>query len=470
MLQTHSARYALYGAGFGLLFPLGSMLLEAYLQALPWTWGSVLSVQTSQPLLWVIDTAPFVLAWFATLIGRRQDLLTGQNSQLEQQLRELLDNPQPGPGIYEELIRSAVGEVEAKLGDMLDATPASFALIGPDGELLFMNRRGLDMLEAENLPSVFGQSAYEFVEASHRDKFIRFHEEVCAGRSGALTFEIVGLQGTRRWIESWASPHRVQGESVQVAISSDITDRIAKEKKLERQRLELQQAQKLATIGEFAAGLGHEINNPLAIISGSAGLLLMELDEGLSDVDWARTELETIEETAARIRSIADGLKTLARSDNQGARARVSLQKMVDATQALCRPLLAKSDVRLTVEVADDAEAFTNSVQVEQVLMNLVSNALHAVRALPEPWIAIRGSSRGSGMVRVSVTDCGHLTDLTVIERMHEPFFTTKPEGEGTGLGLSVSRALMEGLGGSLTFDRDSVNTTFHVDIPAFRP
>ncbi len=470
---SYTIQFTLFGAVFGLMFPVAGTILEVFLQGLPLGWASLREVQRSQPLLWIIDSAPLVLGWVFSLAGRRQDILSGEvlsareaNVRLEERLLDLSEEARPRSEVTEELIRGAIGEAEARLGDLLDSTPSCLKLVGRNGGLLFMNRRGLDLIEAPDLPSVFQANVYDIVEASHRDEFIKFHERICDGESGSLVFEIVGLNGTRRWMETFAAPHEVQGEVVQLALTNDITDRVRKLQESEVQRRELQQAQKLATVGEFAAGLGHEINNPLAIISGSAGLLLMEIEEGLPDPDWAREELQKIENTALRVRSIADGLKTLARRDDEGGRAMVQVTRMLGALELLSQPLLAKHDIRLDIAVPEEFEVFTNAVQVEQVLMNLVSNSLHAVRDLPDPWIAIRAASADSGMVRISVSDAGHLTDSSVIERMNEPFFTTKEVGEGTGLGLSVSRALMEGLGGSLKFDLKAPNTTFHVYVP----
>ena len=86
---------------------------------------------------------------------------------------------------------------------------------------------------------------------------------------------------------------------------------------------------------------------------------------------------------------------------------------------------------------------------------------------IEDPWITVHGGPAARGVVRLRVTDAGRLRDPEVIERMLDPFYTTKDVGKGTGLGLSVSRALMESLGGELTFDGAAENTTFFIDIPS---
>lgn len=473
----HSAvvRYTLIGGLFGLCFPVGATLFEVYLQGLTLSLPVLLEIQSTQPLLWIIDTAPFFLGLVASFAGRKEDKLLARVTQalqakeeLENENRELFLATSSKLNVSEEFIRTIVGEEKLRLSDMLEATPSCFKMVDRSGDLLFMNRQGLDLIEAPDLPSVFGANVYDLVEASHRDTYIDFNQKVCDGSTGTLVFEIVGLDGTRRWMETWAAPHELpDGQTVQVAITNDISERVMAEQRADRQQRELLQAQKLAAVGEFAAGLGHEINNPLAIISGRAGLLIEHCESGQPlDREEVSDDLKAIESTALRIRSIADGLTTLTRQDTDSPMVSVQLDEIVRQTVELCGPLLRSNDVRLDVDVAPGLEVRTNPVQVEQVLMNLISNALHAVKDLDDPWISIHGGLHDEQRVQLRVTDSGHLTDPEVIERMLNPFFTTKEVGEGTGLGLSVSRALMESLDGALTFDPELKNTTFCVDLP----
>ena len=475
VLHSAAVRYTLIGGLFGLCFPVGATLFQAYVLGLTVSLPVLIEIQSTQPLLWIIDTAPFFLGWFASFAGRKEDKLVARvtkalqaKKELEAENRELFLAASANLNVSEEFIRTTIGEDELRLSDMLDATPSCFKIVDRSGELLFMNRQGLDLIEAPDLPSVFGANVYDLVEASHRDTYIDFNENVCDGSTGSLIFEIVGLNGTRRWMETWAAPHELpEGKRVQVAITNDITERVVVQRRAERQQRELLQAQKLAAVGEFAAGIGHEINNPLAIISGRAGLLIDDCESGQPmDPEQVIDDLKAIESTVLRIRSIADGLKTLTRQDTEASKVSAQLDEIVDRTIELCGPLLASSGVQLNVDLSTGLKVRTNAVQVEQVLMNLISNALHAVRDLDDPWISVHGGLHGEQRVHVRVTDSGHLTDPKVIESMLNPFFTTKQVGEGTGLGLSVSRALMESLGGTLTFDPTASNTTFCIDLP----
>lgn len=476
MLRSARFRYTVFGVLFGACFPVGATLIDAYAQGFPLTLSNLAGAQATQPLHWVINTAPLFLGLFALFAGRREDKLVAavkraerKSSQLEEENRGLILAVEEKPDVAEELIRSAIGEGEVRLGDMLDTTPSCYKIIDRSGGLMFMNRRGLDLIEADDLPSVFGASVYDLVVPEDRDRFISFNHRVCDGETGSLVFRIEGLNGTQRWMETWAAPHQLpRGERVHVAITNDISKRVTVQKQVERQQRELLQAQKLAAVGEFAAGLGHEINNPLAIIAGTAGMLVEEFEsDGAPGADRVIDDLKQIEETVLRIRSIADGLKTLARDNDETPIVPERLSEILEQTRQICEPLLRKKGVRFDVDVPDDLEVTTNRVQIEQVLVNLISNALHAVENLEDPWISIQGEPARSGMVRVRVTDAGNLTDPEVVERMLQPFFTTKEVGEGTGLGLSISRALMERLGGALTFDATAKNTTFCLDIPS---
>lgn len=124
----------------------------------------------------------------------------------------------------EELTQIVDGLVH-NLDIMINNSPSCLKLISAKGELIMMNKTGLDLIEAEDMESVFGADVYSIVEESHRQKFINFNERVCNGASGRLIFEIIGLKGTRRWMETHASPYMLpNGKIAQIAITNDITE------------------------------------------------------------------------------------------------------------------------------------------------------------------------------------------------------------------------------------------------------
>lgn len=118
-----------------------------------------------------------------------------------------------------------------------------------------MNSKGLALIEAEDMESVRGANVYDIVEESHRERFREFNEKICSGQKGTLVFEIVGLQGARRWMETHAAPYYLaNGEVAHIAITNDIADKVVAEKELLQQRQALASSARLASIGQFVGG------------------------------------------------------------------------------------------------------------------------------------------------------------------------------------------------------------------------
>lgn len=363
--------------------------------------------------------------------------------------------------------RRLVGLANVQMGEMLDSTPSCYKIIDADGQLLFMNRRGLSLIEAPDLECVLGADVYSLVVPEHRDAFMAFNQRVCSGSTESLEFDIVGLAGTRRHMESWAATYKLSnGEQAHVAVTNDVSDRVRAKRTLDRQREALAEAQRLATVGEFAAGIAHEINNPLGIIKGLAGTLRLEMALADQDMSEFKDDLLAIEQTVDRIARLVQGLKIFARDGDLVVRERADLAETVQQTIALCMPKLSVAGIQISADVQGDLSLNTNATQVGQVLMNLVSNASHAISDLEEKAITIKAARLPNRTVRIEVADSGRLTDSHVIANMMTPFFTTNSSGDGTGLGLSISHGLIQALGGRLYFDASQPNTTFVVELP----
>ncbi len=214
----------------------------------------------------------------------------------------------------------------------------------------------------------------------------------------------------------------------------------------EKQRLDQQliQSGKLAAIGELAAGVAHEINNPLFAILGLTEFLLKE-----SEADSrARHRLELIQQTGLEIKEIVRALLDFAR-ENAEERHVVLMEDVVRSTVDLIRRTNAHKGVEIVESyAAADARVLASPNQLKQILLNLIANARQAMPLGGTVHIELRTAA---DHVLASVTDDGPGIEPAVVERMFEPFFTTKRDTGGTGLGLSVSLGIAESHGGSLT-------------------
>jgi len=231
-------------------------------------------------------------------------------------------------------------------------------------------------------------------------------------------------------------------------------------------------ADRLASLGELAASIAHEINNPLAIISESAGWLRSRLERGdipeeelKTTVDRALSKIESAVDRAARISqnflSFSRGPDTIVRSFDLGDLA-------AEVRELTLRPAVA-ANIEINVRRAPSGEGtiVTDPYQLRQVLLNLVTNALHAVARDGTVEIVVED---GPEHASIAVVDSGPGIAEEHIEHIFEPFFTTKKEGHGTGLGLAVSRGIVEKLGGRLEVEnRPGSGCTFRVVLPKSR-
>ena len=229
--------------------------------------------------------------------------------------------------------------------------------------------------------------------------------------------------------------------------------------------LKLTYSAKMASLGEMAGGIAHEINNPLAIILGKVTNLKRLISEPSVRQEELTEELNGIERTGLRIAKIVRGLRTFSRSADGDPMNRVPLSRIVDETLELCAERLKNGSIELFVTGDRDLVVSCRPSQLSQVLMNLIGNSHDAIEELPTRWIRI-DLCRMQDHLQISVEDSGPGIPAPIREKIMQPFFTTKDVGRGTGLGLSISKGLVESLGGQLRYDDKSSHTKFIVELP----
>lgn len=245
----------------------------------------------------------------------------------------------------------------------------------------------------------------------------------------------------------------------------DITDRKEYEAQLETTKAKSIASAKLASLGEMAGGVAHEINNPLAIISLNAS----QMQELLEDPEVTKEELkmfvEKIQKTTMRIDRIVKGLKSFARGGELDPFLSTNVKSIIENTLELCSEKLKKYSVELRLKNIVDVSIECRESQIGQVLLNLISNGVDAIEKLPNKWIEIELKDL-DGYIVIDVTDSGSGIPDEVAEKIMQPFFTTKDVGKGTGLGLSISKGIVESHKGRFRLDRKSPNTKFSILLP----
>lgn len=228
---------------------------------------------------------------------------------------------------------------------------------------------------------------------------------------------------------------------------------------IESERTKALHNAKLASLGEMAAGIAHEINNPLAVIAGNVPLIR----RNLADPVKVENKLAVIERAASRIQKIVLGLKKFSRSPDQGERKLESLSSIVQEALIFVEPKSSRSGVPVRIEVETDGQILCDAVEIEQVLVNLIGNGIDAIKDSDgEKWVRLRAFDDANAIV-VQVVDSGSGVPIEIEHKLFQPFFTTKAVGEGTGLGLSICKGILDQHSATLRLNRDFPTTCFEI-------
>ncbi|HEY6004419.1 MAG TPA: PAS domain S-box protein [Anaeromyxobacter sp.] len=326
-----------------------------------------------------------------------------------------------------------------------------------------------------------GPTLADWVRLVHPDDLPRVKEEVRAHVKGLskgidAEFRMRGRDGSWLWIHSRGRVVERDERRRAVRASgthADVTRRHEAEERLQEAREKLLVATRLASVGTLAAGVAHEINNPLAWVTSNLGYAIETVSAGKGPPGPGDRELrEALEEAlqgADRISSIVKAMRSLGRpSDAEEPQATDVRAELQNALQMIRNQLVqrARLDVHLP-EKLPAARARTN--ELGRVFLNVLVNAAQAIPEgkASENRILVTAREEG-GEIVVEVADTGTGIPLHARERIFEPFFTTKPVGVGTGLGLSIARSIIAGAGGSIDFEtEEGRGTTFRLRVPA---
>ena len=270
--------------------------------------------------------------------------------------------------------------------------------------------------------------------------------------------------GTTFAIEMTMSQITMRRKSFVMGVVRDVTDRKALEGILESVRIQMIASARLSSLGAMAGGIAHEINNPLAVIHALASdLAEQETISRDETVSWAAQ----IVGHAERILKIVVSMRHLSRDGAQDPFTTTAVTSIVAQTLDLCEERFRTNSVTLYAPSIDPALRIAcREVQISQILGNLLLNAFDAVIGkVGERWVRLEVGVEGPDLV-FSVIDSGGGVPEALRARIMEPFFTTKPIGRGTGLGLSLSKRFASDHGGSLRLDEKSLNTCFSLSLP----
>jgi PAS domain S-box-containing protein len=372
-------------------------------------------------------------------------------------------------GILVDITKSKIQENEIKsqkdfLRNTLDHIPAVFYAKDIQGRMLTVNNAFRELFDWQD-KEIIGKSNHELFPKELADVFWQNDKEVIDRKEVIESEEkVIDRNSEDKIYHSFKFPYLDQeGEIYAIGgVSLDITDKINFEK-------QAYQNSKLASIGEMAAGVGHEINNPLTIISGYIAIMLNKFNNNNSfNHESFKDYAQKIDIASKRIENIVKGLRTFARSDHSELDVFDPLAAFYESLRML-QEIYERDNIRF--EIIDSipkgsVEAFGSRGKLQQVYMNLFSNAKDALINSNNPTIEVESKLHGSKLF-IKFRDNGTGIPLDTVQKIFDPFFTTKELHKGTGIGLSLVHNILHEMDGKISVQSElGKGTTFTIEIP----
>jgi C4-dicarboxylate-specific signal transduction histidine kinase len=228
---------------------------------------------------------------------------------------------------------------------------------------------------------------------------------------------------------------------------------------------------RLSSLGEVAGNIGHEMNNQLSVLEAfGEKLLMVHESKKVFDKDYIFQTGEKIKKHTENLHHLTKGIRNYVRASGEEEKEYVEVQSIVDQALYLAKPKAKKHHVMLkTFLDMKGVQIYCNPLEISQIILNLITNAIDAIAETHDAWIQIHSWIEDENIL-ISVTDSGNGIPKDLAVKIMDPYFTTKEAGKGTGIGLSISKEIAKDHGGKLIYDSNFRHTRFILKLPMQKP
>jgi PAS domain S-box-containing protein len=356
----------------------------------------------------------------------------------------------------------ALRQSQARLQAIIETTPECIKIVAPDGTLQFMNAAGLGMVEGE--ADLLGKACvYDVIAPEYRSSWIKNHKRVSRGENLNWEFDIIGLKGTRRRMETHAAPLLMSGKTYQLAVTRDVTERKKAEEALEQKNAQLLRINN--DLDNFVYTASHDLKAPISNIEGLLQALLRNLSpETLASEKVTRISAlmqDSVERFKKTIANLTEVVKLQKESSSEFVP--VNLAEVVEEVRLDLEQLIQSSGAQLLVDVEDCTTILFSQKNLRSVVYNLLSNAIKYRSPERVPQVEIRCQSTPQFHV-LSVQDNGLGMEQQRISQLFTMFKRFHAHVEGTGIGLYMIKKMIDNAGGRIEVESQAgEGTTFRV-------
>jgi PAS domain S-box-containing protein len=362
---------------------------------------------------------------------------------------------------------------EEKYKSIVENSSDLIMLTEPDGTITYLSPACYHVLEYDinDLLNTKKDTVYEEDAEKYQTNFVY---AIRKGQNGSnVEYRILTKEGKIKWVShSWSvifQNDEVPSVKLIVSLLRDITSLKNTEKQKEEMQKQIFLSSKLASIGELAAGIAHEINNPLAVIQGTIDIIDNEMEEKKIENELIHSVIDKQGRSVQRIATIVNGLRVYARMDTS-VEELVDIHKVIEDSLSLVEFIYKKESIEIEKKLNAKASCIVgNTGKIQQVIMNLLSNAKDALKDKEIKKITLSTENSSQYLV-MKIHDNGCGIPKENIDKIFDTFFTTKPVGQGTGLGLGIVHSIINSVRGTINVEsKINIGTTFIITVPTLK-